>query len=153
MHHELVASALVVDKGHAINPDFKIGCMCAFVPFYPYSCNPDDVMMAQESMHERYYYSDVHCRGHHPAYACKEWEWEETAPDVLPGDEEILARGKVDYIGISYYMSNCVRSDVETENAGLSGGNAHTVPNPYVKASDWGADRPGGSAVQPECAI
>ena len=138
VHHELVASALVVAKGHAIDPGFKIGCMCAFVPFYPYSCNPDDMIMAQESMHERYYFSDVHCRGHYPAYARKQWTREGTAPEMLPGDEEILAGGTVDYIGISYYMSNCVRSDVEVENAGLSGGNAHTVPNPYVKASEWG---------------
>ena len=138
VHHELLASALVVTKGHAIDPGFKIGCMCAFVPFYPYSCNPDDMIMAQESMHERYYFSDVHCRGHYPAYARKQWAREGTAPEMLPGDEEILAGGTVDYIGISYYMSNCVRSDVEVENAGLSGGNAHTVPNPYVKASEWG---------------
>lgn len=46
VHHELVASAMVVTEGHKINPDFKIGCMCSFVPYYPYSCNPDDVMMA-----------------------------------------------------------------------------------------------------------
>lgn len=39
VHHELVASALVVKKGHEINSNFKIGCMCSFVPFYPYSCN------------------------------------------------------------------------------------------------------------------
>ena len=38
----------------------------------------------------------------------------------------------------SYYMSNAVRSDVEVESDGVSGGNTHTVPNPYVKASDWG---------------
>ena len=39
--------------------------MCSFVPYYPYSCNPDDVMLALESMHERYYFADVHCRGHY----------------------------------------------------------------------------------------
>ena len=32
VHHELVASALVVKEGHRINPDFKIGCMMACVP-------------------------------------------------------------------------------------------------------------------------
>jgi len=85
VHHELVASALVVKKGHAINPDFQIGCMCSFVPYYPYSCNPDDVMLALESMHERYYFADVHCRGHYPAYAKKEWEREGTAPVMEPG--------------------------------------------------------------------
>ena len=32
-HYEMVAGAMVVKKGHEINPDFKIGCMCSFVPF------------------------------------------------------------------------------------------------------------------------
>lgn len=89
-------------------------------------------------MHERYYFADVHCRGHYPAYAKKEWEREGTAPVMEPGDEAILAEGAVDYLGFSYYMSNAVRSDVAVESDGISGGNAHTVPNPYVKASDWG---------------
>lgn len=41
-HHELLASALVVKKGHEINPDFQIGCICSFIPYYPYSMNPED---------------------------------------------------------------------------------------------------------------
>ena len=137
-HHELVASALVVKKGHEINPDFKIGCMCSFVPFYPYSCNPDDVMLSVESMHERYYFTDVHCRGHYPAYAKKQWEREGNAPIMQPEDEQILQEGKVDYLGFSYYMSNTVKADVNEINSGLNGGNAHSVANPYVKASEWG---------------
>ncbi len=137
-HHELVASALVVKKGHEINPDFKIGCMCSFVPFYPYSCNPEDVILSVESMHERYYFSDVHCRGHYPTYAKKLWEREGNAPAMQPEDEQILQEGKVDYLGFSYYMSNTVKSDVNETNNGLNGGNAHSVTNPYVKASEWG---------------
>lgn len=71
VHHEFVAGALVVKKGHVINPNFKIGCMCAFVPFYPYSCDPDDVMTATECMHERYYFSDVQVREHYHSFAKK----------------------------------------------------------------------------------
>lgn len=138
VHHELVASALTVKKGHEINPDFKIGCMCSFVPFYPYSCKPDDVITALESMHERYYFSDVHCRGHYPAYAKKMWERENNAPVMEPEDEQILAEGTVDYLGFSYYMSNAVSADTDQVNDGVNGGNAHTVSNPYVEASDWG---------------
>lgn len=137
-HHELVASAIVVQKGHEINPEFQIGCMCSFVPFYPYSCNPDDVMMANESMHERYYFMDVHVRGHYGAYAKKAWEREGNAPVMQPGDEEILANGTVDYIGFSYYMSEAVKADQQGDGKSLSGGNEHSVRNPYVKASDWG---------------
>ena len=44
----------------------------------------------------------------------------------------------MDYIGFSYYMSNAVRSDAQKTSDGLDGGNAYTVKNPYVKASDWG---------------
>ncbi len=138
VHHELVASAIVVEKGHAINPEFKIGCMCAFVPFYPYSCNPDDIMMALESMHERFYFSDVHCRGHYSAYAKKLWEHEGNAPIMEPGDEDILARGKVDYLGFSYYMSNAVKADIHNAETTGDGGNEHSIRNPYVQASEWG---------------
>lgn len=38
-HHQLVACALVVKKGHKINPNFQIYGITATVPIYPYSCN------------------------------------------------------------------------------------------------------------------
>ncbi len=137
-HHELVASALVVKKGHEIRPDFRIGCMCGFVPFYPYSCHPDDVMTALESMHERFLFVDVHARGHYGNYAKKEWERTGNGPRMEPGDEEILSQGKVDYIGFSYYMSNTVKGDANESGNNTVGGNSHSVKNPYVRVSDWG---------------
>ncbi|MEI0796744.1 6-phospho-beta-glucosidase [Brachyspira intermedia] len=139
VHHELVASALVVKKGHEINPDFKIGCMCSFVPFYPYSCNPDDIMIAAESMHERFYFADVHCRGHYPAFAKKQWERENNAPIMEAEDEKILSEGKVDYLGFSYYMSNAVKADIQKDiKSTMDGSTLNSIANPYVKASDWG---------------
>ena len=137
-HNEMVAAAIVTKKGHEINPDFKIGCMIGFVPYYPYSCDPDDIMQAVEAMHERYLFSDVMCRGHYGAYAYKEWEREGTAPVMEAGDSEILAQGTVDYIGFSYYMTNTVKAVTEAKGTSIVGGNAHSVPNPYVKVSDWG---------------
>ncbi len=44
----------------------------------------------------------------------------------------------MDYIGFSYYMTNTVKAKVEKAGAMIVGGNAHSVPNPYVKVSDWG---------------
>ncbi len=138
-HHELVASALVVKKGHEINPDFKIGCMCSFIPYYPYSMNPEDVLLAQQSLHERFYFMDVHARGHYGAYAKKLWEREGNAPVMEPGDEKILAEGTVDYIGFSYYMSHAVKADsFLDDDTDADGRNPHVVPNTYLKASDWG---------------
>ena len=138
-HHEFLASAIVVKKGHEINPEFKIGGMCGWVPIYPYSCNPADVMTAVEDMHERYYFMDVHVRGHYPAYAKAMWKREGINLKIEEGDDKILAGGKIDYVGISYYMSNVVKSDVVRDvSEALDGGTANTVKNPYVKASDWG---------------
>ena len=136
-HNEMVASAIVVKKGHEINPDFQIGCMLGFVPFYPFSCNPDDIMTCVEAMRERWLFSDVMCRGHYGSYMLKEWEREGTAPLMMPEDAAILAAGTVDYIGLSYYMTNTVKADVMNPASGV-GGSPHSVPNPYVKVSDWG---------------
>ena len=139
VHHEFVASALTVKQGHEINPDFQIGCMCSFVPFYPYSCAPKDVITAAECMHERFYFSDVMVRGRYPAFARKEWEREDVHIHMEPEDESILAEGKVDYIGFSYYMSNAVRVDIAKDTkASLDGSSPNSVVNPYVTASDWG---------------
>ena len=137
-HHELVASALVVRKGHEINPNFKIGCMCSYVPVYPYSCDPEDAMLALQSARERYYFMDVHARGRYGAYAKKAWAREGNAPVMEQGDEEILAAGKVDYIGFSYYMSDAVKAGNVSTIKTVGGGNQYSIKNPYVKSSDWG---------------
>lgn len=138
-HHELVASALAVKKGHEINPEFLIGCMCSFVPYYPYSCNPEDMVLSLECMHERYHFSDVHVRGHYPSYTKKLWERKGYNIKMEPEDEKILSEGKVDYLGFSYYMSNVVRADVKNDTSkSMDGSSPYSVPNPFLKASEWG---------------
>lgn len=139
-HHELIASALAVSKGKAINPEFKIGAMVSHVPIYPYSSNPTDVMLAEEEMRQRYFFPDVHVRGYYPSYVLKEFEREGYNIQFEPGDDAILRNGVVDYLGFSYYMSTTVKSDILTDNKGsiINGGLANGVENPYIKSSDWG---------------
>ena len=135
VHHELVASALVVKHGHMINPDFKIGCMIACVPLYPYSCNPEDMMYSVEAMHDRYLFGDV--RGEYPSYIYREWERKGFHIHMENEDEAILKEGTVDYVGFSYYMTNAVKAGPTDEGNGLDGFPG-SVSNPYVKKSDWG---------------
>lgn len=137
LHHQFVASALVVKLGHTINPDFKIGCMIATIPLYPFSCNPDDVMYAQESMRHRFLFSDVQVRGYYPSYILREWERKGFHIEMQPQDETVLREGCVDYIGLSYYMSNAVSFGTNGTTDAITGFEG-SVPNPYVKASDWG---------------
>lgn len=139
-HNELLASAKAVIKGHEINPEFKIGCMVSHVPIYPYSCNPDDIMAAEEAMRQRFFFLDVHVRGYYPRYALKEFERQGYDIGMEEGDSEILKAGVVDYIGFSYYMSTVVKADVYNDNTGdvVNGSLQNSVENPYIKASDWG---------------
>lgn len=138
-HHQLVASAIAVKKGHEINPNFQIGCMAAMVPIYPYSSNPQDVMLASKLMHDRFFFPDVQVRGKYPDYIKKYWEIKDFTIQMEPGDLAILEEGIVDYVGISYYMSQAVKHDHKTDSSqSLNGGSEYSVPNPYIQSSDWG---------------
>ncbi|MEW4194697.1 6-phospho-beta-glucosidase BglA [Bacillus altitudinis] len=139
-HHELLASAWAVAKGKEINPSFQIGAMVSHVPIYPYSSNPEDVMLAEEYMRQRYFFPDVQVRGYYPSYALKEFEREGYHIPFEEGDKESLRKGKVDYLGFSYYMSTTVKSDAVSDHNGdiVNGALPHGVENPYIKSSDWG---------------
>ncbi|WP_290783578.1 6-phospho-beta-glucosidase BglA [Exiguobacterium sp. UBA6309] len=139
-HHELLASALAVAKGKAINPDFEIGAMVSHVPIYPYSSHPEDILLAETSMRQRYFFPDVQVRGYYPSYALNEFKREGYDIPLLDGDSEILRNGTVDYLGFSYYMSTTVKHDAVVNNTGniVNGGLANGVENPYIQSSDWG---------------
>lgn len=138
-HHELLASARAVKVGKAINPDFQIGCMVSQIPIYPFSCNPEDVMAAEEAMRQRFFFADVHVRGKYPNYALKELARQGIKIEMLPSDLQELAEGTVDYLGFSYYMSTTVKAGASQAEANVVNGDLpNSVENPYLSASDWG---------------
>ena len=47
-HYQFVASAMVVDFAQQLDSTLKVGCMVAALPYYPYSCNPKDILKAQK---------------------------------------------------------------------------------------------------------
>ena len=136
MHHELVASALAVKIGHEINPEFKIGCMILGIPNYPLTPMPSDVLKAMATDRETLFFGDIHARGTYPKYMNRYFKENNIEIKFAEGDEEIL-KNTVDFISFSYYMSSCATANPEKikESAGniIAG-----IPNPYLKASDWG---------------
>lgn len=136
-HHLFVASAKAVLLGHEINPSFNIGMMIAYIPSYPLSCNPKDVMEAVQFNREQEFYIDVQVKGYYPAHRLKEFEREGIVITKEAGDDELIKEGTVDYIGFSYYMSTV--STANPEEVKLVGGNQMpAVKNPYLEESDWG---------------
>lgn len=137
--NELIASAKAVQIGKRINPNFKIGCMMAFVPIYPYSCNPHDMLAASKMMERRFFFSDVHARGEIPSYAIKMWEKKNFKIDYTDDDLNTLKNGVVDYIGFSYYMSGAVTTIPNKRGYKVRDyPGAMSIANPHLKTNDWG---------------
>ena len=137
LHHQFVASAKAVKLGHSINKDFKIGCMIAHMTTYPYTCNPDDILLAQKKNQlANDLCGDVQVRGEYPFFAKRYFEENNIVLDITEEEKKILKEGTVDYYTFSYYMSNCesASGDEDKTSGNLLGG----IKNPYLEASDWG---------------
>lgn len=137
LHHMFVASAKAVQMAHAIDPGYQVGNMMLYAASYPLTCSPDDVLKNQEyNRVMNYFCSDVQCRGAYPSYMNRYFAEHGITIDKQPGDEETLKAGTVDFYTFSYYMSSCQSADPDQQKGegNIIGG----VPNPYLKASDWG---------------
>lgn len=136
VHYELVASAEVVKFAKELNPQLQMGCMLAMVPIYPFSCSPDDIMLATETMNRRWHFGDVFVFGEYNEVSKTWWEKKGIELDITEEDLQILKEGTVDYIGLSYYMSGVVKHDAMDEEI------LHPafgfVKNPTIEVSDWG---------------
>ncbi|MDE6052794.1 MAG: family 1 glycosylhydrolase, partial [Lachnospiraceae bacterium] len=135
VHHELVASALATKIAHEMMPGAKIGCMILSMPIYPLTPSPDDVMAVMGAEHKNDFFGDVQVRGKYPGYMKRYFKENGINIQMSEGDEELLLN-TVDFVSFSYYMSICETADTSKERGpgNILGG----VPNPYLKASEWG---------------
>ena len=136
LHHQFLASAKTVQLGHEIDPANKIGCMVAGSAVYPHTCNPDDVLAAQQKQREQNFYcGDVQVRGAYPSWAPALWRREGVKIEVTPEEAATLKAGTVDFYSFSYYMSATATTDPAlVEKGNIFGG----AGNEYLKKSDWG---------------
>lgn len=137
LHYQLVASAEAVAIAHAIDKNNKVGCNIAGAACYPFTCNPEDVLLAQQSMmNGNYYCGDVQVRGEYPGFAKRFLKEKGIKIIMEPEDAEILKKGTVDYYSFSYYMSGCASADASKAKA--AGNMSVGTKNPYLKSSEWG---------------
>lgn len=139
LHNVFVASSKAIIAGHAINPDFKIGCMLAYITMYPKTCKPEDVLKTQEANDRlNYFCGDVQVKGKYPYFMTRFFEKEKI--DLKASSEEmaLISEGTVDYYTFSYYMSTCITSDIDERNDKTGGNLFGGVFNEYLETSDWG---------------
>ena len=137
LHHQFVASALAVQKGHEIDPACKIGCMIVQMTTYALTCNPDDVILNQKKDQIRNLFcGDIQVRGAYPYYMKRYFRENGVNIHMEEGDAETLRKGCVDFYTFSYYMSSCETAQTEQEatDGNIGGG----VKNPYLPVSEWG---------------
>lgn len=136
LHHQLVASALVVKDCHEIIPGSKVGCMLTKLTTYARTCAPDDELATQAKTLENLFYADVHVWGEYPRLILKMFERKGISIAMEPGDKEILKAGCVDFVSCSYYMTMTESVDPNAERT--PGNTVLGVKNPYLPTSDWG---------------
>ncbi|MGM0126037.1 6-phospho-beta-glucosidase [Enterococcus sp. AZ194] len=139
LHNMFVASAKAVEAGHKINPDFKIGCMLAYITMYPATAKPEDVLACRELNQKlNWFCGDVQVKGKYPYFMEEYFKKKNIQIERSAEDLATIKRGVVDYYTFSYYMSSCTSaaeySDGETVGGNLFGG----LKNPYLETSEWG---------------
>lgn len=136
LHNQFVASAKAVILGKSINPAFQFGTMICHITVYPLTCDPQDVLLAQqEDMLRNCFSGDVQVKGEYPYYIKRYFARNNISFETAPGDAQLLREGRVDFYTFSYYMSNCITA--QKDAAQVSGNIMGGAKNPYLKATDW----------------
>ncbi len=137
LHHMLLASAAAIKVGRDLDPSLRFGCMLIYLPYYPLTPDPADVLAAEEEQkYSSYLAGDVQVYGHYPHWAEPLLKKRGVKLGIADGDEGILEDGKVDFVSFSYYMSACISAKKKGEMA--DGNILKGQENPHLKKSDWG---------------
>lgn len=135
-HYQFVASAKAVKIAKQINPDFQIGMMLLYPLSYAETCSPLDNLENMRNMDLHYLFSDVQVRGKYSNKALKFFKKNGIELDITEEDRNDLISGKVDYIGISYYMS-LVTSATPERKIKVEGNMLNGIQNPFLDKSEW----------------
>lgn len=146
-HHMFLAGAKAIKLFREMVPNGKIGPTFAYLPSYPATCKPEDMIAAMEADNfYNYYLTDIHVFGKYPVYYrnfLNEHGW---MPEFAPEDEEILANACPDFIGFNYYLTyaaeyypqDAAHADYNSILHLAVPGHFRYVDNPYVPATKYG---------------
>ncbi|MEL4505594.1 glycoside hydrolase family 1 protein [Luteococcus sp. H138] len=137
VYHQFLASALVVQRAHEIDPENKVGMMYCGHFAYPASPDPSDMIGTMRFMQQMLFYADVMCHGYYPPQKLKELERLGIQLPVQEGDLETLRRGTVDFLTYSYYMTHVTGQKTQGIFKGLNGIETG-YRNEHVERSEWG---------------
>lgn len=147
-HHMLVAQAKAIALCHKMLPNAKIGVAPNISLVYPKTCNPDDIIAAQNCNAIRnWLYLDVAVYGEYNAIVLAYLKEQDALPRMVEGDLQLLKAGTVDFIGFNYYSTATVtKSDgsesldpgADQQTARGEAGVYRGTENPYLAKTEFG---------------
>lgn len=152
-HIAFLANARAIESFRHHVPTGKIGPSFAYSPAYPLTCDPADILAAENAeAFTNDWWLDVYCSGRYPPvpyrYLCEHG----LEPTVHDGDLELLRRGTPDFLGVNYYQTltyeanplNGVSEGTMNTTGHKGSGQATGVPglyktqrNPHLGTTNW----------------
>jgi len=132
VHNQMVASAKIRKYAKTLNYDLQIGTMIADGTAYPYSCKPDDVVLALQHNRMQYLFTDVQLRGEYPQYALNYFRENNYSLEITEEELKLLQENTMDYMSLSYYFSQMVDSARNVNKPDS------VSVNPHLEANPWG---------------
>ena len=136
LHHQFIASAMIVKYAHDTAPQCRIGNMFNLHHLYPETPSPRDAFRAHEETEYNLFFCDVMAKGYYPAWILAYYKRHGIEINWVDGYEQILADGKVDFISLSYYLSTVVTGDPARQER--IGSFIRRLQNPYLETSEFG---------------
>lgn len=152
-HIASLANAKAIISFKKLVKNGKIGPSFAYSPSYAYSCNPLDIVAAENAEEiNSHWWMDVYAKGEYPKWAWEHLSNKGVAPTIEEGDIELLKAGTPDFMGVNYYQTATVgKNDSQEEltfemnTTGKKGttkasgepGVYITKTNSNLKTTDW----------------
>ncbi|WP_281165200.1 glycoside hydrolase family 1 protein [Liquorilactobacillus sicerae] len=133
VHNQMVAAAWIKSYAKSLkNSEIKIGTMVADGTVYPFSCKPNDVILAMQQNRMQYMFTDVQFRGYYPQFALNYFKEKGDNLEITANEMKIIKNNPLDFLAISYYYSKMVDSK---KNKCVP---SDTSENPFLDKSPWG---------------
>jgi len=136
LHHQFIASAMIVKYAHEHAPQCLIGNMFNLHHLYPETPSPADAYRAHEETEYNMFFCDVMAGGCYPEWIRSYYRRNNIEISWYENYEEILKEGKVDFISLSYYLSSVVTADPDRQER--IGNFMRMLKNPYLPDSEFG---------------
>jgi beta-glucosidase len=120
-HNQMLSHAKAIRAFRDLVPDGSIGATLSLTPAHPASDSEDDIEAARrfDGFVNRWFLDPV-LRGTYPDDMLDRYQDVLSAPDIDPGDRQLIASQPSDFLGINYYSRAIIKNDPDVPVLGLA---------------------------------